>query len=80
MKNVLYWTPRLLMIVFILFISLFALDAFEGDRSILSKIGAFLIHLIPSFILIVLLILSWRREWIGGLAFFILGVFYIIMA
>ena len=80
MRNVLFWTPRVLMIIFILFISLFALDVFKGDKSGLSKIGSFLIHLIPSAILTVLLILSWRREWIGGIIFFVLGIFYIIIA
>ena len=80
MKNVLYWTPRILMIVFILFISLFALDAFNGDNSLTSKIGSFLIHMIPSVVLVILLLLSWKREWIGGIVFFLLGIFYIIIA
>ena len=78
MKNAFYWTPRILMILFIFFISLFAFDAFDGNQTILNKIGAFLIHLIPSAVLVILLIISWKREWIGGIIFFLLGIFYIV--
>lgn len=80
MNKILFWTPRVLAIIFILFISLFALDSFEGDQSVLEKLGAFLIHLIPTFVLILLLIISWRHEWIGALVFFLLGFAYILFA
>ena len=68
------------MILFILFVSMFALDSFDGDDSLMHKIGGFLIHLIPAYILIALLIVSWKWEWIGGIAFIVLGVVYIIWA
>lgn len=80
MKNFMIWLPRVIMILFILFISLFALDAFEGDRSFIQKLGGFTLHLIPTFILIILLILSWQREWIGSIFFILLGLLYIIWA
>jgi hypothetical protein len=66
------------MILFIPFISLFALDAFDGDASLIKKIAGFLIHLIPTFILIILLVLSWKREWIGSIFFVLFGILYII--
>ena len=80
MNKILFWAPRVLTLVFILFISLFALDSFEGDRSVLEKLGTFLIHLIPTFVLILLLIIAWRHEWIGALVFFLLGIAYIVFA
>ncbi len=80
MKNVMIWLPRAIMILFILFISLFALDAFDGDESFIRKLGGFAIHLVPTFILIILLILSWKREWIGSIFFIVLGIFYIVWA
>jgi len=80
MNKILFWTPRILMILFICFISLFALDSFEGDQSFIEKIGGFLIHLIPTAVLLILLILSWQREWIGGIAFLLLAIGYLIMA
>ena len=80
MNKILFWLPRILMILFILFVSMFALDSFDGDESLMRKMGGFLIHLIPAYILIALLIVSWKWEWIGGIAFFVLGVVYIIWA
>ncbi len=80
MKNILYWFPRILMITFILFISFFAFDFFDGEKSFPAKPATFLIHLIPSVLLIVLLVLSWRRELIGGISFFLLGIIYILIA
>lgn len=80
MNKILYWTPRILMILFIGFISLFALDAFTGDSSYFEKLGAFLIHLIPTGVLVFLLIVAWRYEWVGAVAFSLLAIGYIIMA
>lgn len=74
--NKLLWIPRILTIVFILFISLFSLDVFEMDGSFLQKIGGFLIHNIPSFILIIILIVSWKRPFIGGVMFLAISVLF----
>jgi hypothetical protein len=59
---------------------MFALDSFDGDKTVIAQIGEFLIHLIPGFVLIVLLYFSWRHEIIGVIAFLILAITYIIMA
>jgi len=72
--KIIYWFPRVLCILAILFVSLFALDAFSSDESFWGQIGDFLVHLIPSFILTAVLILAWKRELIGGIIFIIIGV------
>lgn len=72
--KVLHWTPRVICILAILFISLFALDSFSPDLTIWQQIGAFLIHLIPSFVLLALLIVAWKWEYIGGIIFIIIGL------
>jgi hypothetical protein len=59
---------------------LFALDVFEEGYGFWKTTLALIIHLIPNFTLIIVLILSWRREWIGGTLFSLLGVCYIVMA
>lgn len=69
-----YWLPRLLCITAILFISIFALDAFSPELTFWQQIDGFFIHLIPSFILLSLLILAWKRELIGGIIFLIIGI------
>ena len=72
--KILYWLPRLLCIVAILFISLFALDAFQPEHTIWQQIGAFLMHLIPSLILLALLLIAWKWEYIGGIIFTVIGL------
>jgi len=72
--EVFHWIPRIICILSILFISLFALDSFRPDLTIWQQIGAFLIHLIPSFVLLALLIATWKWEFVGGIIFVIIGL------
>jgi hypothetical protein len=78
--QLLYWAPRALCIVFALFISLFALDVFEEGRGFWDTTLALLMHLIPTFLLLAVLAVSWRREWIAGIFFPLLGVLYVVWA
>jgi hypothetical protein len=65
-KNKIIWIPRILIILYILFISLFALDTEFG-------LGFFM-HLIPSFILIAILIFTWEKQKIAGILFGVFGI------
>ena len=69
-----YWLPRILCMLAIAFVSLFALDAFSPDLSFWQQIKAFIMHLIPSFILLAVLILAWKKELIGGILFIVIGI------
>lgn len=69
-----HWLPRILCIMAILFISLFALDAFSYGESTWDQILGFLMHLIPSFVLIGILLIAWKWEKIGGIIFILLGL------
>ncbi len=77
-RKLLYWTPRILCILFALFISLFALDVFGEGYTFGETILALLIHLVPTYIVIALLWLAWKLEWIGAIAFFCLGAYYLV--
>jgi len=77
-KRVLFWTPRIICIVFAVFISIFALDVFEQGYGILKTITALLIHLIPTGIVVIILLISWRRQWVGAILFNALAVFYLV--
>lgn len=81
MKNnlhpVWFWMPRVMGILFILFISLFALDVFEADLSFGKVLLALLMHLLPSIAMTIALILSWRWEWMGAVGFFGFALWYI---
>lgn len=80
LQQLLYWAPRTLCIVFAAFISLFALDVFGEARGFGETSLALLIHLIPTFVIISVLVVFWRREWIGGIFFIVLGILYIVWA
>lgn len=69
-----HWLPRVICILAILFVSMFAADAFEEGRSFGQNIAAFLAHLIPSFILLGLLLIAWKWEYAGGIIFTLIGI------
>jgi hypothetical protein len=69
----LIWIPRVLLIVLIGFISIFSFDVFEGSAPLIDKLLALLIHLIPSFLMLIVLIISWIIPQIGGILCIILG-------
>lgn len=71
---ILHWTPRILCILSILFISIFAFDAFEPGLTIWQQLAAFAMHLLPSFILFMMLVVAWRWELVGGIVFMMLGL------
>ena len=76
LHKILHWTPRILGILAILFISMFALDAFHPDLTLWQQLGNFLMHMIPSFILIALLLIAWKWELTGGIIFTLLGLIF----
>jgi len=73
-KKTLLWLPRILCIVAILFVSMFALDAFEPGVPFSQQLLGFLIHLIPSFVLTIMLVIAWKWELTGGILFIITGL------
>ena len=72
--RIIHWTPRIICMLAILFISMFALDAFSPEHTIWRQIGDFLMHLTPSFVLLALLIVAWKWELIGGVIFTAIGI------
>ena len=72
--KIIYWLPRILCILAILFVSMFALDSFDPKLTIWQQITGFLIHLIPSFILILILLVAWKWELAGGIIFALIGI------
>ena len=72
--KILHWSPRLLAIASILFISLFAADAFSSEFTLYRQIVGFLIHMIPSIVLLAMLLISWKRELLGGVVYCVTGL------
>jgi hypothetical protein len=77
-KRILFWTPRVLAVLFAIFISIFAFDIFDEGYAVWETILALLIHLIPTAVVLLILALAWRWEWIGGILLPILGLLYLI--
>ena len=75
----LFWSPRIISIIFILFLAMFSLDIFGNGYGFWETIIGLLMHNIPVFILTVFLIVAWRLEWVGAVGFFLSGVLYIII-
>ena len=73
-----FWAPRVLAIAYIVFISLFALDVSGEKRSVAEMLLALGIHLLPSAILVAVLILAWRWEWIGAAFYALAGLWYVV--
>jgi hypothetical protein len=77
-KRALFWTPRVLSIVYIAFLSIFALDVFGEHLGFWPTLQHLLLHLLPCFALLAVLILAWRWEWIGAAFYAIWGCFYVV--
>ena len=74
-----YWTPRVLGIIFILFLMMFSLDIFQpGLTDWQIAIGLFM-HNIPALLLLLSLIISWKHEIVGGVTFILAGLVYILL-
>lgn len=65
-------------IVYILFLALFAFDSFAPGKSFTDNLTGFIIHLIPNFVLVGLLLLSLKYPRAGGILFS--GLFLIAFA
>jgi hypothetical protein len=76
-RKLLFWSPRVICILFAVFLSLFALDVFDGRHGFWQTMLAFLIHLIPVFALVLIFAAAWRWEWIGAAFFPALGALYV---
>jgi hypothetical protein len=58
---------------------MFSLDVFGNDYTFWETILGLFIHNIPSIILTIFLIISWKYELFGAISFFSAGILYISM-
>lgn len=68
------WAPRVLGIAYVIFLSLFALDVFREGLGVVETILALFMHLVPTFLVVLALVIAWRWPGPGGLLFILLGV------
>jgi hypothetical protein len=77
--QVLHWVPRGLAVLFAVFISLFALDVFSEGQPLGELLVDLTMHLVPTALIVVALLVAWRWPAAGGVAFLGLGAAYVIM-
>jgi hypothetical protein len=78
-SKVFFWTPRVLCLFFAGFISIFAADVFGEGYGFWGTALGLIMHLIPTAVILIILAISWRREWVGGILFTTLGVLYLVL-
>jgi hypothetical protein len=61
------WILRILLILVILFWALFSIEAFQFEKGFWNILTALLMGNIPVFAMIIILIIAWKREHIGGM-------------
>lgn len=78
MKQFMTWCPRIIVIAFSFFISIFATDAFSAGGSFWHKCGDFLVHMIPTFLTLLFLGIAWNNRMLGGMLFILWGLVFTI--
>jgi hypothetical protein len=76
--RVLDWAPRILCIAFAAFISIFAMDVFSLRVDVAHKALALLMHLIPTALILVVLVVAWNRQWLGAVIFPLLAAYHAV--
>ncbi len=76
-NKIIFWTPRILAILFIIFLTLFSLDVFQPGATAGEIVLGLLMHNIPSILLAILLAFAWKYEVVGAITFALMGIFYI---
>jgi|WetSurMetagenome_2_1015567.scaffolds.fasta_scaffold67325_2 hypothetical protein len=79
-EKALYWTPRILTILGIIFMLMFSLDTLGEKIPLSQKLLGLFMQNIPAFILTIILIIAWKHEMTGGVlfiaAFIAASIFY----
>ena len=74
--HLVHWAPRILALLLLVFIGLFALDLFDSGFGAWQTLLSLLIHLIPSLAIAFVLTLAWRNSLLGAIGFFLLAVIF----
>jgi len=78
MNKFIKWTPRILTILFIAFLSMFSFDVFFEGYGFPEIIVAFVMHNVPTFVVALFLIYAWKKPKWGGWPFIIAGLCSIV--
>ena len=74
MNKLLRWLPRILVILLIGFFFLMTLDIFSMGHSWQQAALEFLMHNIPTLLLLITLIVAWKKPGVAGVIFVLFAV------
>ena len=80
LESFLHWLPKVLTIIFILFLAMLSADIFDSQLGFWGTVLGLFMHNIPVLFLIVTLILAWRKPIIGAVVFPLMAIIYIVWA
>jgi hypothetical protein len=69
LARIIHWAPRVAALLIIFFMGLFSLDVFGTGAAPLDVLVGFLIHNIPSIVMLGLLAVAWKRPVVGFIVF-----------
>jgi len=78
-RSIYYWLPRILSILFILFIMMFSLDVFDGTSSLGDILIGLFMHNLPAFGMMLITFFAWRNDFVGAIGFGGIGLALIIL-
>jgi len=76
---ILYWLGRVLSFAFLIILLMFSFDVFEIDDTFMNLAFGFLIHNIPMLILLISIIVGWKKEWIPSITFLVGSIFIFLL-
>jgi len=75
--RLIFWTPRVLSILFLAFLAMFSLDIFDEGLGFWGTLLGLFMHNLPVIVLAIVLILAWKREIVGAIFYALAGLAYI---
>jgi hypothetical protein len=72
--RIIYWIPRIISILAIGFILLLGSDSFDPKLTLQDQLIGFMMHSIPGVVLLILLVVAWKWELVGGIIYMAIGI------
>lgn len=76
--RVMTWAPRVIIFGFAALLTISAADVLDQPRPLGWIVMAVVMHLIPVALVVVVAIVAWRYEWIGGLGAATLAILFLL--
>lgn len=75
-----YWLPRLIGAGLVLLTALLATDALTQEAQTTDQLTDFALHLLPTLLLLLIVIVAWMKPLMGGVFFWLLALAYAFFA